>query len=99
MPSNVGESDDVPAVLQKIADMVLIIGVILTPLLVYLLPRRAPQDLLWTPLDLEAPVGLATAGKITALDRPECRTLLDRADIAYRLLLATRMADARSMTA
>ena len=35
-------------------------------LLVYLLPNLAPQDLPWTALDLDAPIGRATAGKVTS---------------------------------
>lgn len=58
--------------------------------LVQLLPRVPPQDLPWTPLDLDAPVGTATAGKIAALDGKACLSLLHAADIAYRALPDTR---------
>jgi hypothetical protein len=59
-------------------------------LLVHLLPRLPPQDLPWTPLDLGAPIGRATAGKLARIGGPSCRMLLDQADIAYRPLSGTR---------
>lgn len=55
-------------------------------ILVYLLPNLAPEDLPWTPLDLDAPVGRATAGKIAQLQGAACRTLLNEAGIAHRAL-------------
>jgi hypothetical protein len=75
---------------RRLLTWALIAAVGLTLALVYLLPRLAPQDLPWTALDLDAPVGLATAGKIAALDGPACRALLDQAGIAYRALPDTR---------
>ncbi|RZL98386.1 MAG: extensin, partial [Sphingomonas sp.] len=50
--------------------------------------RGRPQDLPWTPLDLGAPVGMATGRKLTALteDFPQCRALLDRAGVRYAVL-------------
>lgn len=50
--------------------------------------RGRPQDLPWTPLDLGAPVGMATGHKLTALteDFPQCRALLDRAGVRYAVL-------------
>lgn len=72
--------------LRRLLTLALIAGVLLTLALAHLLPRFPPQDLPWTPLDLDAPVGTATAGKIAALDGPGCRTLLDQAGIAYRSL-------------
>jgi hypothetical protein len=51
-----------------------------------IVPRLNPADLPWTALDLEAPVGRATAGKIAALDGPACRALLDTAGVAYRVM-------------
>jgi len=65
--------------LRRLLTLALITGVGLILLLVYVLPRIPPQDLPWTPLDLRAPVGLATAGKIAALRGPACRMLLDQA--------------------
>ncbi|WP_420142842.1 extensin family protein [Sphingomonas sp.] len=53
-------------------------------------PRLDPADLPWTPLDLDARLGRATAGKIAALDGPACAALLDRAGIAHRALPAVR---------
>jgi hypothetical protein len=46
--------------------------------------RRYPQDLPWTPLDLNAPIGWATGGKLLALsEHPEnCRALLAATGIA-----------------
>lgn len=70
--------------LRHMATLALLATVGLTLLLVYIIPRVPPQDLPWTPLDLDAPVGRATAAKIAALHGPACRVLLDRADIAYR---------------
>ncbi len=47
--------------------------------------RRHPEDATWTALDLTAPVGWATAGKLAALrDRPaECRALLAAAGTRF----------------
>lgn len=44
---------------------------------------RHPEHAPWTPLDLDAPIGWATAGKIEALksDLPRCRALLESAGI------------------
>jgi hypothetical protein len=55
-----------------------------------IVPRLNPADLPWTPLDLEAPLGRATAGKIAALDGPACRALLERAQVAYRVVPAVQ---------
>jgi len=77
-------------VLRRMSMLALIAGVALTLLLVYVIPRLPPQDLPWTPLDLDAPIGHATAGKLARIDRPACLMLLDQADIAYRLLPDTR---------
>jgi len=70
--------------------LLLALGVGLVLLLVYVLPRVPPQDLPWTPLDLDLPIGRATAGKIAALDGKSCLMLLRRGDIAYRALADTR---------
>ena len=76
--------------LRRLLTLALIAGVGLMLCLVYLIPRLPPQDLPWTPLDLDAPIGLATAGKIAATEGPACRLLLDKADIAYRPLAGPR---------
>jgi hypothetical protein len=76
--------------IRRLLTLALIAGVGLTLLLVYVIPRVPPQDLPWTPLDLDAPIGLATAGKIARTDGAACRLLLTRADIAYRPLGDTR---------
>lgn len=52
----------------------------------WLLPGMNPADLPWTALDLEAPLGRATAGKIAALDGAECRAALDKVGVRYRRL-------------
>ncbi|WP_294395041.1 extensin family protein [uncultured Sphingomonas sp.] len=56
--------------------------------LAVILPGMEPADLPWAPLDLDAPLGRATAGKIAGLDGTACRALLDTARIAYRTLPA-----------
>jgi len=68
--------------------LALILGLVLV--FVFVLPRVPPQDLPWTPLDLDAPIGTATAGKIAALDGKACLIKLSKADIAYRALPDTR---------
>lgn len=47
--------------------------------------RQRPQDLPWTALDLDQPVGLFTGRKLAALtgDASGCRALLDRAGVEY----------------
>lgn len=76
--------------LRRLLIWVLVLTVGGSLALVYFLPRFPPQDLPWTPLDLDQPVGLATAGKIAALDGPACRALLDRAGIAYQTIPSRR---------
>ena len=78
--------------LRRLATWALAAAVGLTLILVYLIPRLPPEDLPWTPLDLDAPIGLATAGKLATTDGPGCRALLDKADIAYQPLADTRRA-------
>lgn len=72
--------------IRRLLTLALIAGVALILLLVYAIPRLPPQDLPWSPLDLEAPIGRATAGKLSRIDGPACRLLLDQAQIAYRPL-------------
>jgi len=79
-------------ILRRLATRVLIGAVGLALILVYLIPRVPPEDIPWTPLDLDAPIGLATAGKLATTEGAGCRALLDRADIAYRALPDTRRA-------
>jgi hypothetical protein len=76
--------------LRRLIALALTVAVGLTLTLVYLLPRMPPQDLPWKPLDLDAPVGRATAGKIAALEGKACLVKLDAAEIAYRPLPDTR---------
>ena len=49
------------------------------------LERTRPQDLPWTPLDLRAPIGLATHAKLALLarDPPLCQRVLRDAGIAF----------------
>ena len=72
--------------MRRLLMVALIVSIGATILLVYFVPRMAREDLPWTPLDLDAPIGRATAGKIARLDGANCRPLLDRAGIAYRTL-------------
>jgi hypothetical protein len=62
------------------------IGAIL--LLAYAVVRQRPQDLPWTTIDLDQPVGLFTGRKLAALtgDRPQCLALLERAGVAYSVM-------------
>lgn len=78
--------------LRRLAIGALIAAVAGTLILVYLIPRLPPEDLPWTPLDLDAPIGLATAGKLASTHGAGCKALLDKADIAYRALPDTRRA-------
>jgi hypothetical protein len=73
---------------RRLSVWALVAGVGLVLVLVYAIPRLPPQDLPWTPLDLDAPVGLATAGKLATTEGAGCRRLLDRGDIAYHALPA-----------
>lgn len=59
------------------------------------LERTRPQDLPWSPLDLEAPVGWATRTKLARLadDPAQCFALLDAAGIRYRRIADTRGPD------
>lgn len=70
----------------KLAAVVLAIGGVASAL--FVLAQRSPQDLPWTPLDLGAPVGLATRAKLIALtdDAPRCEGLLARAGVRYAAL-------------
>lgn len=54
-------------------------------LLAYGAMRQRPQDLPWTALDMDQPVGLFTGRKLAALtgDAAGCRALLDRAGVDY----------------
>ena len=72
--------------IRRLLTLVLIVSVVLTLLLVYAIPRLPPQDLPWTPLELDQPIGRATAGKLARIGGPACLTLLDEARIAYRLV-------------
>ncbi|WP_442679167.1 extensin-like domain-containing protein [Sphingomonas sp. ASY06-1R] len=74
--------------MRRLAILALIASTGLVLMLVYLLPSLAPEDLPWTALDLDAPIGRATAGKIARLEGAACRSLLDQANIAYRSLPA-----------
>ncbi|HEX8445728.1 MAG TPA: extensin family protein [Sphingomonas sp.] len=60
----------------------------MTLLIIWAGVRGKPQDLPWTPLDLGAPIGMATGRKLTGLDEDfaGCRALLDRAGVRYTTL-------------
>ncbi len=47
-----------------------------------------PQHNPWAPLDLNDPIGIATANKLAAMreDVPECRAVLDRSGVEYSAL-------------
>jgi hypothetical protein len=72
--------------LRRLLWLWLLASVGLTLLLVYAIPRLPPEDLPWTPLDLDAPIGSATAGKLARLDGQACHSLLDKSGTAYRRL-------------
>ncbi|KQN28328.1 MULTISPECIES: extensin family protein [unclassified Sphingomonas] len=57
-------------------------------LMLWSMLRARPQDLPWTPLGLDQPIGMSTGRKLTALtgDFPQCRALLDRAGVRYTAL-------------
>ena len=52
----------------------------------YALLRANPEDLPWTPLSLEDPVGAFTGRKLARLEPGDCRALLDAAGIDYAAL-------------
>lgn len=56
------------------------------------LERTRPQDLPWTPLDLDAPVGLATGFKLQRLKRnpAACYAALQRADVRFEAMAERR---------
>lgn len=67
--------------LRRLAWGVLLIA--LAALGVALMTVRRPEDLPWTPLDLTAPIGLATAAKLQRLDATACPALLARAGARF----------------
>lgn len=58
----------------------------------YALVRNRPQDVPWTRLELNQPIGVFTRSKIVGLrdDFAQCQTLLDTAGIRYAALPARR---------
>ncbi len=62
---------------------------------VYAVIKARPQDLPWTPLDLNERPGRFTGRKLAALgdDFVRCRTLLDQAGVRYTALEPVRPAD------
>ncbi|MFZ2998386.1 extensin family protein [Sphingobium sp.] len=60
-------------------------SIIAFALLAYAVLRQRPQDLPWTDLDLNQPIGLFTGRKLAALteDSTLCKALLDRAGVDY----------------
>lgn len=65
--------------------IVILAGIAIAALLLYSYARRNPQDMPWTPLDLDQPVGLFTGRKLTALtgDAPRCLALLEKAGARF----------------
>lgn len=75
--------------LHRTLRLIVILGIILVvALLVYGYSRRNPQDMPWTQLDLDAPIGLFTGRKLTGLtsDAPRCRMLLKKAGARFTAL-------------
>ncbi|KQN04777.1 extensin [Sphingobium sp. Leaf26] len=62
-----------------------LVAFVCVALLAYGAMRQRPQDLPWTPLDMDQPVGLFTGRKLAALtgDAAGCGALLDRAGVDY----------------
>lgn len=54
-------------------------------LLAYAVLRQRPQDLPWTKIDLDQPIGLFTGRKLAALtgERAQCLALLEQAGVSY----------------
>ena len=67
---------------------ILLASVCAVGLVGYAYVASRPQDLPWTSLDMNQPVGLFTGRKLTALgdDRAGCLALLDRAGVGHSLL-------------
>ena len=65
----------------------LIVGALLAvaALVIHALAQRNPEDLPWTSLDLDAPIGMFTGRKLAGLtdDAPLCLALLAEAEIAH----------------
>lgn len=79
----------------RLAVLLVLVGVAILAL--YSHGRRHPEDLPWTELALEQPVGRFTGRKLTALtdDAPRCLALLDRAGIRHESLPAISSEDGR----
>jgi hypothetical protein len=65
--------------------LVLLGGFLLLLLIAYAYVRQRPQDLPWTDLSLDQPIGMFTGRKLAALTRDpaQCKALLDRAGVDY----------------
>ena len=68
--------------------LILFAVVLFLMMLAYGAMRQRPQDLPWTELDLDQPIGLFTGRKLAALtgDAAQCGALLDRAGVDHAVM-------------
>jgi hypothetical protein len=74
--------------IRRLLTVLLVAALLAVLAFVYLVPRINPADLPWTALDLEAPVGRATAGKLARLEGGKCLSSLADAAISVRAVPA-----------
>ena len=79
---------------RALAAMVVVAILLALALAVVVGLRQHPQDMPWTKLRLDQPVGMFTGQKLTALtgDMAACRALLDQAGVRYTALPPLRVA-------
>lgn len=72
---------------RSIITSLIVLLVVAAVLLAYAALRARPQDLPWTPLSLNAPVGIFTGRKLVSLgtDAARCHGLLDRAGVRFEV--------------
>jgi hypothetical protein len=80
---------------RAIVTLIFLALLALAGLLFYGYARNHPQDMPWTPLDLGQPIGAFTGRKLADLadEGPYCRSLLDRAGVAFITLPARSAED------